>query len=496
MESTLTDFQVERSRAISPLFYRAPVPPLPPGVRLKEYQHAAVEYALARNHCLIGDAPGLGKTAEAICLSNALDAQRNLVVCPASLRLNWEREIWTWSTLPNVSTYPVLKSSDGVSLAHNYVIVSYDLLRNEAVLEALMAGRWDHLILDEAHYLKDPQGNKRTKVLCAPDLLPSVVGRITMLSGTVLPNQPIECYNAIRLLDWEAINCLSLKNFREAYYEKGGGMVRGPVFIDRDSNGFLIEPRWVNKLHWSNEVRNVPINLADLQHRLRSHIMVRRLKEQVLHELPKKRWHPFPLATTPAIRKALKHEGWKQAEKLYELDPTSFDKGIPIDGAISTARRELGEAKAPAVADYIEDLLSSGVEKLVVAAWHHTVLDYLRSRLAQYGLVYMDGNTTPVKKQLAVDAFQIDEDIRIILGQMIPLGEGCTLTQAQDVVLCEPDWVPGKNDQLLDRIHRIGQVGGYVLGHVPVVPGTLDEKILSTAIRKDINIFAALDKQA
>ena len=117
----------------------------------------------------------------------------------------------------------------------------------------------------------------------------------------------------------------------------------------------------------------------------------------------------------------------------------------------------------------------------------------MRERLAKYGLVYMDGSTSAKKKQAAVDQFQDDDDIHIILGQMMPLGEGWTLTAAQDAVICEPDWVPGKNDQLLDRIHRIGQAGEYIIGHVPVVPDTLDERILATAIAKDRSIFKALD---
>ena len=493
------DFHIQASRATSPYFYRAPYPERD-GEAPYAFQHAGTEYVLSRDHALLGDAPGLGKTLEAILVGNAIKAEHTLVVCPASLRLNWEKEIKKWSlaepqktprsrtsTTPSVLTYPVLKSKDGISPEANYVIVSYALLLNKAILAAILDLRWDHLILDEAHAIKDPKGNRRTAVLCKPDMLPSVVGRITLASGTILPNQPIECYNAIRLLNWDAIDRVSLAGFREHYYDVGGGLVYGPTFD-------IPTQTWTTKLHWSENVRNVPRNLADLQYRLRRHIMVRRLKEQVLPQLPPKQWHPFPLESTPAIRKALKHEGWKQAEKLYEMDPTSFNHGIPVEGAISTARRELGEAKAPAVLEYIQETLASGVYKLVVACWHHSVLDFMRESLSRYGLVYMDGSTSPKRKQEAVDTFQESDSVRIILGQMMPLGEGWTLTQAQDIVLVEPDWVPGKNDQLLDRCHRIGTCeNANVIGHIPVVPGTLDEKILSTVIRKDRSIYAALD---
>ena len=474
------NYSVERSRAVAPLFYRAPCSD---HIQPREFQLAAAEYALARDHCIIGDAPGVGKTLECILVGNAINARNTLCICPASLRLNWDREIRIGSTIEGLRTYPVLKAKDGIGPHSHYTIISYDLLRNESIFNALMDQRWDHLILDEAHALKDPKGNKRTKAICGwtdagvyqPGIA-DVSGRITMATGTLLPNQPIECYNAIRLLDWEAIDEMSLAEFRREYYGYGEGFVRIR-----------------GQVQWSDRVLNVPRNLDDLQYRLRRHLMVRRLKEDVLQELPPKQWHVFPLAITPAMRKALKHPGWKQAEKLYEMDAHAFDRGVPVDGEISTARRLLGEAKAPAIADYVNDLLAEGISKVIVAAWHHSVLDFLREKLEHHGLVYVDGRTSTVNKQKAVDMFQYDDQVKIILGQMKPLGTGWSLTAAQDVVNAEPSWVSGENDQLLDRPHRIGQVGSYVLGHIPVVPGTMDERMLSVVIEKDKNIYKALD---
>jgi len=466
------DPDVEASRALRPAFFKAPHPD---GHLPKQYQHAGVEYAIQRTNRIIGDAPGVGKTAQGIFLSNTLRANRTLVVCPASLRLNWEREIWRWSTVDNVSTYPVMKAADGISTEADYTIISYDLLRNPAIFDAIMDLRWDHLILDEAHAIKDPKGNQRTRVICAPDALPSVVGSTTLLSGTLLPNQPIECYNAIRLCNWDAIGRASLEDFRNFYYAEGGGWVR--------ING---------ELKYSKKVRNVPRNLEDLQYRLRKYLMVRRLKDDVLPELPPKQWRPFPLALTGAIRQALAHPGWSAAEKLYDMNPGAFNTSIPIDDAISTARMMLGLAKVDATVDYIEDLLESGVEKVVVGGWHTQVLGIMKDKLSKYGLVYMDGRTSDAAKQRAVDGFQQDPKVRVILGQMLPLGEGWTLTAAKDVVIAEPFWVPGKNEQLADRCHRLGQKDNVQV-HIPVVPGTLDERILGSTIEKDKNIYKALD---
>jgi SWI/SNF-related matrix-associated actin-dependent regulator 1 of chromatin subfamily A len=432
--------------------------------------------------------PGLGKTAESILLGNVIEAGSTLVVCPASLRLNWQREVRHWSTLSSdrgrASTYPVLKSADGISHVHEYVILSYALLANKSILAAILAKHWDHVIFDEAHLLKDPKGNTRTKAMWQ---IAKVAGRITMLSGTIAPNQPDEVYNCIRLLDWTAIDKASLEDFRRTYYAMGEGWITGPVYD-------VQKGAWVRKRHWG-AVRNVPKDMHDLQRRLRSKIMVRRDKADVLPQLPPVRWTPVPMEETSAIRKALKHPGWAEAEKLWKLDPDAFKTGkIGVDGAMGTARRLLGEAKVGPVVSYVEDLLESGSPKVVVAAWHRSVLAELAKGLEKHGLTYMDGSTSAANKQRAVDQFQLDPNTRVILGQTQVIGEGWTLTAAQDIVLAEPDWVPGRNQQVVDRINRIGQTGTYTQAHIPVVPDTLDERVLGLAVAKDRHLHLMLDK--
>ncbi len=481
-------YWVGRSWAEEALFYKAPHPE---NVQPYPYQFGGVEYALARPHSLIGDEPGLGKTCQSILISNAIEAKRTLVVCPASLRLNWEREIWTWSTLENVHTYPVMKSKDGVNYKSHYVIISYDLLRSTGILSALLAKTWDHLILDEAHLLKDPKGNQRTAAICAEDGLRSVVGRITLASGTILPNQPIECYNSIRLLNHDAIDKMEMEDFRDHYYGEGEGFINGRYEVwDKETEQTV--SKW--GLHWAEGVRNVPRRLGQLRRLLRENFMVRRRTSDVLSQLPEAEWHILPLTSSPGIRRALKHPGWGRAEKLYQLDPEVFDSAaVKVEGSISTARRELGEAKAPLIVDFCNELMASGVKKLVVSAYHHSVLDLLREGLKHHGLVYMDGRTTARKKQEAVDNFDSDDKVRIILGQILPLGQGWNLVAAQDVVNAEPEWVPGNNEQLLRRIRRIGQKGTRLLGHMPLIPDTLEERIIKRAIEKDKVIHEALD---
>jgi SNF2 family DNA or RNA helicase len=221
--------------------------------------------------------------------------------------------------------------------------------------------------------------------------------------------------------------------------------------------------------------------------------MVRRLKAQVLPQLPQKQFHLVPLAITTDMRAALRHPGWARVSQLIEMEAEDFASGIGVDGAVSTVMRLLGEAKVGPACDYIEELLAEGIEKLVIAAHHTSVLKVARERLAKYGLEYMDGGTPLRHRQAGVLEFQTNPKVRIILGQTQVIGEGFTLTAAQDIVLLEPEWVPGRIEQVVDRIHRIGQTGAYVQAHLPVVPGSLDETMVATAVAKSKDIHSALD---
>ena len=184
-------YAIDASRATRPAFY---TPPSPSKQDYMPFQAAGVEYALCRDHVLLGDEPGLGKTIQAIGISNAIEATHSLVICPASLRLNWQLEVQRW-TVHKRFTYPILKSSDGVSTQANWVFISYDLLRSNGIFEALLDLQWDHLILDEAHYLKDPKGNARTARLLGKGGIRETADRITCLSGSCFG----QCVNGVKI---------------------------------------------------------------------------------------------------------------------------------------------------------------------------------------------------------------------------------------------------------------------------------------------------------
>ena len=143
----------------------------PPDKELWPFQKADLEYALRRRNTLVGDQPGLGKTPIAICYANEIAAKRVLVICPASIRIQWMNKIREWSTMsyPMIA-HPILHGRHGVNPDANWTVVSYELARSEAIGKALAKGTYDLLILDEAHYLVT------TMVACAPEPLPPVSG--------------------------------------------------------------------------------------------------------------------------------------------------------------------------------------------------------------------------------------------------------------------------------------------------------------------------------
>lgn len=294
--------------------------PAPPGMTPLPFQNAGIRYALSRANPLIGDEMGLCKTSTSILMANEMQAQRMLVVCPASVRLQWQKEVRAWSTIKKLWTYPILKSADGVSPFANWTFVSYDLLRHEHIRAALDKLRFDMLILDECHYLKTSD-SKRTRAAFG-DLAGAVEGvssraeKIVGLTGTPLPNRPRECYMLARHMCWEAIDWLSEEAFERRFNPSA-------------------------KL-WTGKVLEEVGRMPELRARLRCNFMVRRLKKKVLTQLPDQQFALTYIEPNGAIRKVLK------AESLLHIDVENLDDlDMVTRGHIATVRREMGIAKIP-----------------------------------------------------------------------------------------------------------------------------------------------------
>lgn len=450
---------------------------VPPDRDLFPFQKAGVEYAMARQHALIGDQPGLGKTAQAIVVGNEMKAKRTLVICPANVRRHWRREILGWSTLSRPTPYLIEKGADGVSPNASHLITSYDLARTPNVHGALARLDFDLLVLDEAHYLKSTDA-QRTRAIFGggegdfkSEHLASHARKVVALTGTPLPNRPRECYTLARALCWDAIDWMSEDAFRWRF---------NPSF------------RWP-----SGKVEERVGRLPELQARLRCNFMVRRMKHEVLTQLPEKTYELAFVEPDQAVRRVM------QAEKAAGLHSMPVDevfrhlaRDMKFGGEVSTIRRQMGEAVAPLAVDHIAFVLDGGIEKLIVAYYHRTAGDILEKGLGRFGVVRVDGATSPAQREMRKATFVGDPNCRVFLGQMQAAGVGVDGLQeaASMAVIAEPDWVFGNNEQFVDRLHRIGQRNS-VLAQFLVAPGSFGEKVLGDAIAKAHDVHSALDRR-
>lgn len=451
----------------------------PADKELWPFQKANIDYALGRTNTLIGDQPGLGKTPTAVCFANEIRAKRVLVICPASIRLQWVGKIREWTTMqwPYV-VHPILHSRHGVHPTAQWTVVSYDLARSPEIARALARGTYDLLVLDEAHYCKTNDA-RRTRAIFgggkALDHSPLAgrCGAVLALTGTPLPNRPKEAYVLARNLCWDSIDWVSEDHFRERF---------NPSFTGQRVNAkgqtkFFIDER--SGRH------------AELQARLRANFMVRHLKRDVMPQLKLPVYDLIQLEVTGPVRQAL------QAESLLDIDPEDLEGADAAAlGHVAVVRRMMGIALAPQVADYVDMLIEGGEDKIVLFAWHHEVMDILERKLSRHGLVRIDGNTGAVRKDRLINRFIEDPRINVCLGNLQSMGVGTDGLQrvSNHALIAEPSWTPGDNVQAFDRLDRGGQVR-QVQGDIFVAPGSFAERVLASALRKLRVTHAALDKR-
>lgn len=444
--------------------------PAPAGLSYLPYQRAGIAYALARQNTLIADEMGLGKTIQAIGVINADESLRRvLIICPASLRLNWQRECERWLVMPRR-----IEIANGKAYPHNaeIVIINYDILGKH---EEALASPWDLIIADEAHYLKNRKAQRTRAALAIPST------RYLFLTGTPITNRPIELFPLLTKLDPQGLGAnwyQFAKRYCGAHQTRFGFDTRGAT------------------------------NLDELQTRLRSTCMVRRRKADVLTELPAKRRQVIELAANGS---AALVEGEIQAARLHdeeiaalrlrvELAKTSdnedeyraavnaLKEGISAQfSEMSKLRHDLAVAKVPSIIEHLESAIDQGL--VVCFAHHKDVLSALKEAFP--GAVMLVGDTPMDERQAAVDAFQNGQS-KLFLGSIGAAGVGITLTAAAHVVFAELDWVPANMSQAEDRCHRIGQRSSVLVQHL-VFENSLDANMARKLIEKQAVIDAALD---
>jgi SWI/SNF-related matrix-associated actin-dependent regulator 1 of chromatin subfamily A len=427
------------------------------GGELKPFQRAGVRYLLAQRRAFLADEQGLGKTIEALAALEADGAYPALVVCPASLKLNWLREIERW--LPGRTAQALSGNGRGAPIAAaDITVVNYDIVAGR--LQELCGLEPRALVLDESHHCKNAAA-KRTQAVQRLSAVVPRDGLVLALTGTPVINRPAELISQLRILG-------RLEEF-------GSGVRFGQRFRGPDAH---------LRLHWH----------------LRARCFARRLKADVLPQLPAKTRAivPVELDNEPEYRLAERDViAWLQTQPLdlRELD-AKVAAALRAERLVRLNALKLlaARGKLRAALTWIHDFCSSG-ERLIVFAHHREVQRAVLERFP--GALHILGEDRHSARDAAVRSFQAADrpDNQLLVCSIEVAGQGLTLTRSSNVVFLELDWTPAKHDQAEDRCHRIGQRDAVNASYL-LAAGTVDETIAALLERKRAVIGAVTDGRA
>lgn len=419
-------------------------------LELYPFQESGVQFLTNGFHRLLADDMGLGKTVQVIEAANRLQARKMVIVCPASVKIQWAREILKWSKFKH--TIHICKGRrNTIPFTATVIIVNYDLLVGDRMKNQLQERTqgFDIAVMDEAHYMKEMKSKRTKAVLGAKSFLRNCRYRWA-LTGTPVLNRPAEIYPLLFTLaherlepytTWQDYAMRYCRAYQERQCRRCGKLALPDHKECENCKCTSFTPLGMNTKGASN--------LDELAEKLDG-FMLRRKKEDVLHELPDK------------------------VETIVELD--GVDPELTMENAhIATARQALSIAKVPRAVRYVEDLLQE-VDKLVIFAHHTEAIFALMTKLKDYQPVIIKGGMDAEKKQKSVDLFVNNPYCRIVIAQTMAGGTGIDGLQLKcsNVVFLDPDWSPGIMDQATDRLRRIGQKD-TVFVYYMVVPGSMDD---------------------
>jgi SWI/SNF-related matrix-associated actin-dependent regulator 1 of chromatin subfamily A len=463
--------------------------PAPEGLSYMPFQKAGIEYALSRKETLIADEQGLGKTIQVMGIANFELARREgnlkiLIVAPKIALRNWMREAQKWL----IRQHSVAIWSTKSQASADIVIVNYDILSKPVLAAALRAQEWDIAAFDEAHALKEYK-SKRTQYALGSrksGIAPIEARRRLFLTGTPILNRPIELFPLLSAMG--VAGCTGFFDYAKRFC------------AGRDTK-FGFDASGAS-------------NLGELQALLRKSVMVRRLKKDVLTELPAKRYAAVELdADTPELRKCITAEAKfakaseARSENLKaEIAALKASRaGEATVGAamarlragkladfheMSRLRHETALAKVPGVVEHVRE---GGEESVLLFAHHTDVIAAIEAgiKAAGYECAVITGATSEADRQKAQDDIQ-GKRKRVFIGSMRACGVAITLTAASTVIFAEQDWGPAIMRQAEDRAHRIGQESAVLVQYL-VVDGSFDCTMAAKVVAKEGVIDAALD---
>lgn len=425
------------------------------------HQRTGVAFLLSRRAAILADDMGLGKTRQAIvALREAARDGALLVICPASLKLNWEREIRIVEPDADVL---VVRDARGWENGHRWTVVNYDILGR--LRASLAASRFRGVILDEAHFIKnDAERTKQVFHLLGVDPKAPAAGPefVYLLTGTPMSNRPRDLFNLLKAVRHPLATSFYMYATRYcAAYDNGFGL---------DTNGAS--------------------HLDELA-QIVSGVMLRRTKDDALDLPPKVRgWQPIEISGTRA-----KEVARLEARALAYFGQHPARSGptwVNFLGQLSRARHALAVAKAPATIEATRQRIDGG-EKVVVFTTSRNVVAAFQEAFGS-ACVAITGDHTAAERQAAADALQTDPTVQVLVGNLQAAGVGLNLTAATHVIFNDLDWVPGNHWQAEDRIYRIGQHRPAFVTYL-FAPGTLDD-LVATLLEAKARAIGVLEAEA
>lgn len=460
----LTKNAIKRVKSVElPTFDQYKRQPLP-------HQLPAIKALLENDKFILADDMGLGKSTSSIMAALTGGYKRILVVCTATLKLNWKKEIEMFESSKDIS---IIEGSDFT--CKKWTIINYDILKNfhflpekgqkpEDVPESVIDFyKFDLVIADEAHYLKNATSN-RTKLF--NDFAMKIPTR-WLLTGTPITNKPIDLFNLLYLCDSPLTD-------------------NWVHFVRRYCEGKQFNRKGTTQKYW---VTGGASNLSELNEYI-SDTFLRRLKKDAV-DLPEKTIKEvyLPLTMSKRYTDYLEdYKKWIDEQEENDIKPKPSEHLTQL----VKVRQLLSEDKAKHSIELAEEFIETGNKVIIFSCFTNTLSEIYE----HFGksAVMIDGSVSSKNRDAAVERFQKDPKIKVFCGNIVAAGAGITLTEGTIVIFNDLDWVPANHAQATDRVHRIGQTKDVYIIYL-LVDDTIDNVMHKGLQDKMRNIQLALGDQ-
>jgi SWI/SNF-related matrix-associated actin-dependent regulator 1 of chromatin subfamily A len=412
-----------------------------------EHQKEAIQKLAENKRFILADDMGLGKTTSTIIAALETGAKKILIICPATLKINWKREIENYS---KKSVF--IAEGKNFETNHDFVIINYDIIKNfhdskKKGESKILEGKFDLVIVDEAHYIKNAQA-QRTKLI--NDIVKDIE-RVWLLTGTPMTSRPIDYFNLLSLVDSPVA-----KNWM--------------AYVVRYCAGyqFKVGPRKVWNVMGAS-------NLEELRDRTTNTIL-RRLKEDVL-DLPEKIITPIYLRLKSKEYENLMGEYYE----WYRSKPDESNSLTVQFTKLTKVRQVIANEKTLQTIELAENIIEQG-KKVIIFCNFTESLDTIVQHFGK-SAVKVNGSMSKVERQNSVDRFQEDEKVKVFVGNIKAAGVGITLTAAEAVIMNDLSFLPSDHSQAEDRAYRIGQKNN-VLVYYPLFENTIEGLIYDILMAK------------